>query len=205
MIYVPEVFAEKDRETLLQLIRNSSFATLISSVGSDPIVAHVPVLLDETGSILHAHVARANPVWRDFMPDRELLFLFHGPHHYISPNWYNSHPSVPTWNYAVIHVSGIPDIIEDQKKIESMLRRLVAEHESSFETPWQMELPEEYLRNMINGIVAFETRITRIEGKFKLSQNRSLEDRRNVIAALQKAGGDNATSLAALMQRVAGR
>ena len=205
MIYVPEVFAEKDRETLLQLIRNSSFATLISSVGSDPIVAHVPVLLDETGSILHAHVARANPVWRDFMPDRELLFLFHGPHHYISPNWYNSHPSVPTWNYAVIHVSGIPDIIEDDKKIESMLRRLVAEHESSFETPWQMELPEEYLRNMINGIVAFETRITRIEGKFKLSQNRSLEDRRNVIAALQKAGGDNATSLAALMQRVAGR
>jgi transcriptional regulator len=205
MIYVPEVFAEKDRETLLQLIRNSSFATLISSVGSDPIVAHVPVLLDETGSILHAHVARANPVWRDFMPDRELLFLFHGPHHYISPNWYNSHPSVPTWNYAVIHVSGIPDIIEDQKTIESMLRRLVAEHESSLETPWQMDLPEEYLRNMINGIVAFETRITRIEGKFKLSQNRSLEDRRNVIAALQKAGGDNATGLAALMQRVAGR
>jgi transcriptional regulator len=129
MIYVPEVFAEKDRETLLQLIRNSSFATLISSVGSDPIVAHVPVLLDETGSILHAHVARANPVWRDFMPDRELLFLFHGPHHYISPNWYNSHPSVPTWNYAVIHVSGIPDIIEDQKTIESMLRRLVPENE----------------------------------------------------------------------------
>ena len=205
MIYVPEVFAEKDRETLLQLIRNSSFATLISSVGSDPIVAHVPVLLDETGSILHAHVARANPVWRDFMPDRELLFLFHGPHHYISPNWYNSHPSVPTWNYAAIHVSGIPDIIEDHKKIESMLRRLVAEHESSLETPWQMELPEEYLHNMINGIVAFEIRITRIEGKFKLSQNRSLEDRRNVIAALQKAGGDNATSLAALMQRVAGR
>jgi len=205
MIYVPEVFAEKDRETLLQLIRNSSFATLISSVGSDPIVAHVPVLLDEAGSILHAHVARANPVWRDFMPDRELLFLFHGPHHYISPNWYNSHPSVPTWNYAAIHVSGIPDIIEDHKKIESMLRRLVAEHESSLETPWQMELPEEYLHNMINGIVAFEIRITRIEGKFKLSQNRSLEDRRNVIAALQKAGGDNATSLAALMQRVAGR
>jgi len=205
MIYVPEKFAEKDRETLLQLIRNSSFATLISSVGSDPIVAHVPVLLDETGSILHAHVARANPVWRDFMPDRELLFLFHGPHHYISPNWYNSHPSVPTWNYAAIHVSGIPDIIEDHKKIESMLRRLVAEHESSLETPWQMELPEEYLHNMINGIVAFEIRITRIEGKFKLSQNRSLEDRRNVIAALQKAGGDNATSLAALMQRVAGR
>ena len=203
MIYAPKQFVESDRETLLQLVRNNSFATLISATGNDPLVAHVPALLNEAGEILRCHVARANPIWHDFTSSRELLFIFHGPHCYISPNWYTTkHPSVPTWNYAVVHVHGIPEIIEDRQRVESMLAELVAEHESSFEIPWSMELPADYQRKMIDGIVAFEVRITRMVGKLKLSQNRPLADRRSVITALRETGSEDASRVAALMQRI---
>ena len=201
MIYVPEQFKATDRDAVFRLIRENSFATLISTARDEPMVAHVPVLLDDKNDTLHAHVARANSIWREFAPEREVLFIFHGPHHYVSPSWYTVHPSVPTWNYAVVHVSGLPTVIEDRARIESMLYRLVDEHESKSKAPWKMDLPADYLQNMINGIVAFEVRITRIEGKFKLSQNRSDADRLNVVAALENEGGDNAVRLASLMEQ----
>ena len=202
MIYAPQQFTVTDRDVLFRLIREYGFATLISAVSDDPMVAHIPVLSNEANNLLHAHVARANPIWRDFAPDREVLFIFHGPHHYVSPSWYTVQPSVPTWNYAVVHVSGLPVIIEDRTQVESILRELVNEHESGFETPWQMDLPVDYLRNMIDGIVAFEVRITRMQGKFKLSQNRSHADHQNVVAALHEEDSDNATRLAALMEQI---
>jgi transcriptional regulator len=201
MIYTPEQFVESDHETLLRLIRTNSFATLICATGTDPLVTHVPALLNRAGDALQCHVARANPIWHDFTSDRELLFIFHGPHCYISPNWYTAkQPSVPTWNYAVVHVHGIPEVIEDRERVEAMLTELVTEHESSFEAPWSMDLPAGFQRRMIDGIVAFEARITRMEGKFKLSQNRPLADRRSVIDALRKTGNENAAHVAALMQ-----
>lgn len=202
MIYSPEQFTVTDRDALVRLIQQNSFATLIVGSGHDPMVAHIPVLLDEATGILHAHVARANPLWQQLTPDREVLVVFHGPHHYVSPSWYSVHPSVPTWNYAVVHVSGVPAIIEDQVRVESMLRKLVDEHESRSETPWTMDLPPDYLRKMIDAVVAFEVRITRMQGKFKLSQNRPGVDRSNVIAALKDTGDDSATRLANLMQQV---
>ena len=204
MIYTPEHFVESDRETLLRLVRANSFATLISTAGNEPVVAHVPALLNDTGEILKCHVARANPIWHDFSSSQELLFIFHGPHCYVSPSWYTAkQPSVPTWNYAVVHVHGIPGIVEDRQSVESMLTELVAEHESSFEIPWSMELPADFKRKMIEGIVAFEVRITRMAGKFKLSQNRPLADRRSVIAALRETGNEDAARVAELMQRIA--
>lgn len=202
MIYTPEQFNISDRKLLFRVMRQYSFATLIAGSDDDPMVTHVPVSVDETNNLLHAHVARANPIWQQFSPARKLLFIFHGPHHYISPNWYTAHPSVPTWNYAVVHVSGAPTIIEDRATIEKMLGRLVEEHESDSETPWKMDLPVEYMQKMIGGIVAFEVQINRIQGKFKLSQNRPRVDRSNVIAALEQTGEDGAARLAALMQQV---
>ena len=170
-------------------------------------VAHVPVLVDEAANLVRAHVARANPLWRDFAADREVLTIFHGPHHYVSPNWYGSHPSVPTWNYAVVHVSGFPRVLEgqsseDRGKIESMLRALVDEHETKLRRPWKMDLPADYMQQMIDGIVAFEIRVTRITGKFKLSQNRPPADRPNVIAALLELDGDDAVGIAHLMEEI---
>ena len=188
-------------------MRQHSFATLISGAGDEPLVAHVPVLVDEATNIVRAHVARANPLWRDFAPEREVLIIFHGPHHYVSPNWYASHPSVPTWNYAVVHVSGFPRVIEgrskeDRGKIESMLRELVDENEAMLARPWELDLPADYMQRMIDGIVDFEIRVTRVTGKFKLSQNRPPTDRSNVIAVLQDSGKDDAVGVALLMEEV---
>jgi transcriptional regulator len=112
------------------------------------------------------------------------------------------HPSVPTWNYAVVHVHGLPAIIEDTAKVESMLRALVQANESKAQSPWQMKLPDDYLKKMIGAIVAFEVRVSRMQGKFKLSQNRPAIDRANVVAALEQAGNDDAGRLAALMRQI---
>jgi len=205
MIYTPQQFSENDRGRLFRFMRQHSFATLISSAGNEPSVAHVPLLVDEATSLVRAHVARANPLWREFAPDREVLLIFHGPHHYVSPSWYATHPSVPTWNYAVVHASGFPQVIDgqskdDRVKITSMLRELVDQNEATFSRPWPMELPADYLQQMIDGIVAFEIRVTRVTGKFKLSQNRPSTDRLNVIAALQESGNEDSIGVAHLMK-----
>ena len=207
MIYTPKQFSEDDRGRLFRFMRQHSFATLISGAGDEPSIAHVPVLVDEATNLVRAHVARANPLWRELAPDRKVLLIFHGPHHYISPNWYTTHPSVPTWNYAVVHVSGFPRVIEgqskeDRTKIASMLHELVDENEAQFSRPWKMELPGDYMQRMIDGIVAFEVRVTRVTGKFKLSQNRPPSDRSSVIAALQESGNENAEGVVHLMKEV---
>lgn len=202
MIYIPEQFASVDRDLLLQLMRENSFATLVAGNGSEPMIAHIPVLVDEATGSLHAHIARANPLWRELSPNHEVLFIFQGPHHYVSPSWYSVHPSVPTWNYAVVHAHGTPIIVEDHRAVESMLRRLVGEHESASPTPWKMDLPDEYMQKMISAIVAFEVRITRLEGKLKLSQNRPRADQSNVIDALRSDGEHDALRLATLMEQV---
>lgn len=207
MIYTPELFAENDRGRLFRFMRQHSFATLISGASDEPLVAHVPVVVDEAANVVRAHVARANPLWRDFAADREVLIIFHGPHHYVSPGWYASHPSVPTWNYAVVHASGFPHLIEGRSeegraRVESMLRELVDENEAKLPRPWKMDLPADYQQGMIDGIVAFEIRVTRVTGKFKLSQNRPPADRLNVIAALQEFGEEDAAGVAHLMEDV---
>jgi transcriptional regulator len=207
LIYTPPHFSENDRGRLFRFMRQHSFATLISGAGDEPLVTHVPVLVDEATNLVRGHVARANPLWREFAPDRKLLLIFHGPHQYVSPNWYTTHPSVPTWNYAVVHVSGFPRVIQSQSKeerakIQSMLRDLVDENEAKFSRPWKMDLPADYMQQMIDGIVAFEVRITRITGKFKLSQNRPPTDRLTVIAALQKSGNEDAQGVANLMKDI---
>jgi len=188
-------------------MREHSFATLISTASDEPLITHVPFLVDESTNTARAHVARANPIWRDFTPDREVVIIFHGPHHYVSPSWYTSHPSVPTWNYAVVHVSGFPRVVDGRSKegretMESILRELVDENEAKLPRPWKMDLPADYMQQMIDGIVAFEIHITRMTGKFKLSQNRSPTDRLNVIAALQDLGEEDARGVAHLMEKV---
>lgn len=183
-------------------MRRHSFATLLCAARDGPLVAHLPVLVDEVANTIRAHVARANPLWREFAPEGEVLAIFHGPHHYVSPSWYHEHPSVPTWNYAVVHVSGYARLIEDRRNIEIMLQELVGEHEAHLAQPWTLDLPAEYMQKMIDGIVAFEIRISNITGKFKLSQNRPPADRLNVSAELQQSGGEDAAGVARLMEEL---
>lgn len=201
MIHIPEYFAEHDLVRLQSLVRAHNFATLVSAHQGDVQVSHLPFLLNAEGKMLRAHMARANPQWRTFSPEREVLVIFHGPHHYVSPAWYASHPSVPTWNYAVVHAQGRPTLIEDRDRLAALLRELVTRHEAASPEPWKIDLPPDYQDRMLSAIVGFEIAITRLEGKFKLSQNRPGGDRPLVIEALERLGSDEALGVAALMRQ----
>jgi transcriptional regulator len=204
MLYVPDSFAESDRATLHAFIAAHGFATLISPDRHDPPVTHLPLMLDpargELG-VLTGHVARANPHWRRLDAGAEALAIFHGPHAYVSPSWYGHHPSVPTWNYAVVHVLGRASLVHDARELEGIVRRLVEKYESARPHPWHMELPADYQAQMLSGIVGFEVEVTRISGKFKLSQNRPAGDRPRVIEGLS-GGGPQERALAEMMRSV---
>jgi len=189
-MYIPKAFREDDLNTLHKLIREYSFATLITQHEGVPFATHLPFILDaqrgQHGSLL-AHMARANPQWHDFASEQEVLVIFQGPHAYVSPSWYEVELSVPTWNYAVVHAYGIPRLIEESEELYKLLKILIETHEAQFESPWPFQLPDDYLQKMMHGIVGFEIEITRLEGKFKMSQNRTESERENVIASLQES------------------
>jgi len=202
-MYIPKAFREDDISKLYNFIQAYSFATLVTLHEGMPFATHLPFLLDaERGpnGILLAHMARANPQWHDFASAQEVLVIFQGPHTYISPSWYEVELSVPTWNYAVVHAYGLPHLIEDGEELYKLLKTLIQTHEAHFEKPWPFQLPDDYLQKMMRGIVGFEIEITRFEGKFKLSQNRTETERENVIAALQES--TNTAALAELMRSV---
>ena len=189
-MYIPKAFREDDLNTLHNLMREYSFATLITQHEGVPFATHLPFILDAkrgpNGTLL-GHMARANPQWHDFASEQEVMVIFQGPHAYISPSWYEVELSVPTWNYAVVHAYGIPRLVEEGEELYKLLKILVQTHEAQFENPWPFQLPEDYLQKMIRGIVGFEIEITRIEGKFKMNQNRTESERESVIAALQES------------------
>jgi len=189
-MYIPKAFREDDINTLHKLMREYGFATLITQHEGVPFATHLPFILDAqrgpNGTLL-AHMAHANQQWRDFVSEPEVLVIFQGPHAYISPSWYEVELSVPTWNYAVVHAYGIPRLIEDGEELYKLLKTLIHTHEAHFEKPWPFNLPDDYLQKMMHGIVGFEIEISRLEGKFKLSQNRTEAERENVIAALQES------------------
>jgi transcriptional regulator len=129
------------------------------------------------------------------------LAVFSGPHAYISAGWYADGPSVPTWNYVDVHAYGTVRLVEDSEWLLRLLRRLSARHEAGNPVPWQLEnLPEAYLNGMLKGIIGLDIAVSRLEGKFKLSQNRPAADRPRVIAALEQGGDENSVAVAKLMR-----
>ena len=202
-MYLPEAFAETRPEVLAALMRRHAFALLVSSDdGGVPFASHLPLLYDpERGPVgtLVGHLARANPHAARF-DGRPALAVFQGPHAYVSPAWYGSQPSVPTWNYATVHAYGSPRPIDDAAAVRRLLERLVETYEAGRTAPWPMDLPESYLAGMQRGIVAFEMPVDRLEGKFKLSQNRPEADRAAVAAALSGGASDDERGVAALMR-----
>jgi transcriptional regulator len=189
-MYIPKAFREDDLNTLHKSMQEYSFATLITQHEGVPFATHLPFILDAkrapNGTLL-AHMARANPQWRDFKSEQEVLVIFQGPHAYVSPSWYEVELSVPTWNYAVVHAYGFPRLLEDSEELYKLLKILIETHEAQFENPWPFQLPDDYLQKMMRGIVGFEIEITRLEGKFKMSQNRTESEREKVIAALHES------------------
>jgi transcriptional regulator len=201
-VYLPQAFHETRLEVLHALMRDYSFGTLISQGGDGLVASHLPILLDaERGpyGTLMGHMARANPQWHGFLEGPEALVIFHGPHAYISPSWYETDPSVPTWNYAVVHAYGTPSLIEEDEQLYRLLTALVEAHESGLQPPWDMASREEFVRRQMKAIVGFEIPIARLEGKLKLSQNRSQADREGAVAALIHAGDEGSIGVARLM------
>ena len=187
-MYIPKRFREDDKAVLQAFIREHSFGVLVTRGEDAPVATHLPFLFDaERGEygMLSAHTARANPQWREFASGREALVIFSGPHAYVSPSWYDVALSVPTWNYAAVHACGVPRIIEDSQLLYEQLKTLIETNEAQFEQPWPFDLPRDYIEKMMRGVVGFTLEITRLEGKFKMSQNRTPAEREKVIAAFQ--------------------
>ena len=187
-MYIPDAFHESDPERLQSFMTENSFATLMSPAEAGPIATHLPLLLDGKAGPqgkLVGHMARANPHWREFESGRLVLVIFHGPHEYISPDWQSSELALPTWNYAAVHVYARPALIEDSRRVRQVLDDLVETNESGRLTPWANDLPEEFRSKMERAIVAFELSIERVEGKFKLSQNRPAADQKGALKGLE--------------------
>lgn len=186
-MYSPSVFKNDDHAQALDTIRAHPFATVITTVDGAPFVSHLPLLAEATteGEIkISGHMARANPHWRHFKTS-ESLFIFHGPHTYVTPGWYKNPLNVPTWNYVVIHAYGTPKLIEDYEGLQRILESSVAVFEKAEASPWKLDLPLDFRKELTQAIVGFEVRVERLEAKFKLSQNRDPEDRQGVLEGLR--------------------
>lgn len=199
-MYCPPHFVENDPNALGALIEANNFAVLVSLVDGQTFATHLPFLYRPESAMLSAHMARTNPHWQALAakPD-EALVIFQGPHEYVSPTCYGE-PGVPTWNYVAAHVYGAFELIEDPAAHREVLAALTAHHEAGNSPPWQADFAAPLVAGMLRGTVAFNIRIRTIEGKFKLSQNRSEADRGRVIEALEARGGDNALGVARLMR-----
>lgn len=199
-MYIPEFNRIEDRDTSLAFLRANPFAILVSPVDGRPFATHVPLAAREASGdiLLRGHVARANPHWKSFQQEQESLAIFQGPHAYISPALYESGESVPTWNYAAVHVYGRVRLV-DEKQAREILEELIVEFDSSYSAQWAA-LSEEYRSRMLRHIVAFEMVASQLETKFKLSQNRTRQEQANIIRALTNSADSAIAGVAALMQ-----
>lgn len=205
-MYSPKFNQVSDRAILIEAMRAYSFAILFGPVsapdGSGSLAAtHLPLVVKDEGEhgLIEGHFAKANPHWQS-LAGRETLVVFPGPHSYVSPTLYDESLSVPTWNYIAIHAYGVLSLVEDDAGKDALLAGLIQANEPAFAETWR-GMPEGYRHTMLAGIVGFRIPIARIEGKFKLSQNRKEPERRKVHAA-QAAGNDDQRTLAAWMERL---
>lgn len=196
-MYVPEDFREDRVARLHEMIRQVRLGTLVT-LGADGLIAsHLPMLIDAEPAPfgrLCGHMARANPQWRTLDPKVEALVVFVGPEAYISPSWYATKRStgkvVPTWNYVAIHAYGALRFIDDAAATLAHVTRLTESQEISRAQPWQVsDAPADFVAGMVKAVIGFELTITRLEGKWKMSQNRPAEDRAGVVAGLGQEGG----------------
>ena len=188
-MYIPSFNRIEDRAAINAFIHAYGFATVITQRDHAPWASHLPVLLDEKGAghgTLRSHMARANEQWRHFTPHDEVLCIFHGPHAYISPSWYVQQHTVPTWNYAAVHVYGVPEIVDDHA-LKQIVIDTTEKYEALMPKPWSIPLSEEEIAKMLKAIVGFSIAITRVEAKFKLGQNRSAEDREGTVRGLSQS------------------
>ena len=192
-MYIPKFNQETRLDVMHDLIESQPFATLVTMSSSGLFASHLPMVLERgegTSGTLRGHLSRANNQWRDLTLSVEALAIFAGDHHYISPNWYPEKTEdgkvVPTWNYTVVHAYGPLRIIDDPKWLLPHLTALTTRHEANSAEPWHVtDAPADYIASQIKGIVGIEMTISRLEGKWKVSQNKSERTRQAVEQGLE--------------------
>jgi transcriptional regulator len=200
-MYSPSYNRPEDRAEILAFLRANNFALLVTGTGGTLHASHLPVIAEDRGEalVLDMHMAKANPQWREFFDD-EVLVVFSGPHAYVSPRWYEQKERVPTWNYAAVHAYGTPRLIEGRAAKHAGQERLVATHDPQW-LPTFRQLPQQYVSNMLEGIVNFEITVTRLEARWKLSQNRGRREQELIVAQLEQSADSPVRALAALTRK----
>jgi transcriptional regulator len=200
-VYIPEHFRLRQEAEAVAFMRANPFAILISTTDAGPYATHLPLFIraEEEKVFLRGHVAKANPHWHYLEQEPQCLTIFHGPHSYISPSNYGARESVPTWNYAAVHVYGNARIFSSMQDLHQMLNELMSTFEPAYREQWE-SLSDKFRENMLRQIVGFEIVATRIEGKFKLSQNRTREDQANVITSLEKSEDSVVSGVSRMMK-----
>jgi transcriptional regulator len=202
-MYVPAAFAMSDRADQFAFIRRHSFALLVSTSGSEPFATHLPLLLDPDdgpNGTLRGHLARANP-HAVLRRGQSILAVFSGPHAYVSPTWYQSEGTVPTWNYVAVHAYGACELIEDRDEVLRLLVDMVTVYEAGMPTPWRFDPDAADSRKLAAAVVGFRIPIDRLEGKWKLNQNHPPERRARVVAELEQSTDPSAREIAELMRK----
>jgi transcriptional regulator len=208
-MYLPKHFEESRPQVLHELIRRHPLGVLVAMTPEGLDASHVPFETDPEPApcgVLRCHVARANTLWRHLSADAEVLAIFRGAESYISPAWYPAKEEhgkvVPTWNYVTVHAYGKPTVIHDRSWLRALVESLTNRHEAGRPDPWRVsDAPVEYIDKMLNAIVGIEMPITRISGKWKISQNRSAADRRGVIEGLAETTASSDAGMAALIRQ----
>jgi len=203
-MYIPKHFEENDLTEVASLIKEFGFATLVSTANGLPRATHIPLelVIDKDGAWkLHGHMARANPQWRDFADQADVLVIFMGPDSYVSPSWYD-HKNVPTWNYKAVHLSGKAHTIEGEA-LESMLRAMMHRYESAHaEKPLVYEeVPRDLLDMDLRALVGIEIIVEKIEAASKLSQNRNEASYESIIGHLKKSDAYDSKRIAEEMEK----
>jgi len=200
-MYTPPYSRVEDRAAILAMMRANNFCLLVTGTGGNLHGSHLPCLVDERGEqiVIHLHMAKANSQWQQFFED-EVLVVFSGPHGYVSPRWFARAPAVPTWNYAAVHAYGTVQVFDDSKAKHAAQRRLVAAHDPQWLGEFDA-LPQDYLDSMLAGIVAFEIAVTRIDARWKLSQNRGRPEQELIVENLERSDSAGDHALAALTRK----
>jgi transcriptional regulator len=198
-MYTPNNFRITDTQEAVGFMRKYSFATLVTSTNNIPLATHLPFLVEQRDDkiVLVSHFAKANPQ-ANTIAEGTSLVIFTEPHAYISPKHYEKELNVPTWNYLAVHAYGKALVIEDKEKVAALLEKTITNYEADYLTQWN-KLPADYKFKMMNGIVAFEIVVDDVQGKKKLSQNKTEQERQNIINSFSKSPDSNERDIAGYM------
>ena len=209
-MYIPRHNEEKRVSVMHSLMVSRPLGTLVTLGASGLFASHIPMILEGNGSqfgVLKGHISRANTQWRDFVPTVDALAIFAGHQHYITPTWYpgtKEHgKEVPTWNYVVVHAYGPLKVIHDKHWLLTNVEKLANIHEAASPIPWKVgDAPQEFIQAQLKGIVGLELPIQRLEGKWKVSQNRTERERNGVVDGLAKLNTPESLAMKALVEEI---